>query len=67
MGIGIGGEMDVAAAAEFWSFEGGVEGREEKRLKPGSDATIAMDPPNWTNPGIQILFFLFRVGMKNGK
>lgn len=41
-GIGIGGEAEVEVALGFGSFLGGVEGREEKRFKPGNDAIIAM-------------------------
>lgn len=46
LGMGIGGAGGGGGGVEFFvnlgSFEGGVEGSEEKRLKPGSDATMAI-------------------------
>lgn len=41
LGIGIGGEG--VAVLTVGSEGGGVEGKEEKRLRPGSDATITME------------------------
>lgn len=45
LGMGIGGGGG-GGGVEFFvnlgSFEGGVEGSEEKRLNPGSDATMAI-------------------------
>lgn len=54
LGVGIGGEGEAEVVLEFGSFGGGFEGSEEKRLKPGSDATMAMEVQN---PTSQILFF----------
>lgn len=42
MGIGGGGGGGVEFFVNLGSFEGGVEGSEEKRLNPGSDATMAI-------------------------
>lgn len=42
LGIGMGGEGDEV---DCGSFGGGDEGREEKRLRPGSEATIAIEIP----------------------
>lgn len=42
LGMGIGGGGGVEFFVNLGSFEGGVEGSEEKRLNPGSDATMAI-------------------------
>lgn len=46
LGIGMGGEGDDEEEEEevdCGSFGGGEEGREEKRLSPGNEATMAME------------------------
>lgn len=41
LGIGMGGEGGgLEEVGIEWSFGGGVEGREEKRLRPGSDDAV---------------------------
>lgn len=41
LGIGIGGDGVAGLTAGLEG--GGVEGKDEKRLRPGSDATITME------------------------